>query len=47
MMVELPDTGDDSVKETVRLVLVLLHVTPEVMFAPPLKFKLQVIDDEP
>lgn len=46
-MAALLASEDDSVKETVRVVLVLVQVTPDVMLAPPLKLRLQVIDEEP
>ena len=40
-------SGEENVKETVRVVLVLAQVTPDEMFAPPLKLRLQLIPEEP
>lgn len=47
MMLELPGSVDDKVKETVRVVLVLAQETPDETFALPLKLKLQLIADDP
>lgn len=47
MMLELPGSVDDKVKETVRVVLVLAHVTPEETFALPLKLRLQLMAEDP
>lgn len=47
MIVEFPAKVDDKVKETVIVVLELVQVTPDEMFAPPLKLRLQLIPDDP